>query len=89
MRDNLAPHKAVLLGSGLPDFSKADAKAIAAPTLLVTGQHTVAAHRHVNRRLAELIPGAMEVIVEGASHPVHEDRPLLVGKLILGWLGEV
>jgi pimeloyl-ACP methyl ester carboxylesterase len=75
MRDNVQPHKAVMLGSGLPTFLEADARAIETPTLLLQGEHTPRFQQEINHRLAELIPGAEEAVVPEASHLMHEDNP--------------
>ena len=83
MVDNLAPHRAALLGSGLPVFTAADAEAIRIPTQLVRGINTPGFQRRINQRLASLIPGARDVCISNASHLVHEDNPQEVAKAIL------
>ena len=75
IRANLKPHRAVLLGSGLPSFSEEDARAIRCPTLILRGELTPSFQQHINRRLAELIPGAEERVIPRASHLMHEDNP--------------
>lgn len=83
MRDNLAAHRAALLGVGLPSFTPDEARAVAVPTQLLRGAHTSPLQRRVNRRLAALIPGARDVVVPGASHFVHEDNPSAVAAAML------
>lgn len=78
MIDNVAPHRAALLGRGLPIFTAIDARAIVTPTQLLRGSETPAFQRRINQRLARLIPGARDVCVQGASHFVHEDNPRAV-----------
>jgi pimeloyl-ACP methyl ester carboxylesterase len=78
MRDNLKPHRAALLGSGLPVFTAADAAAIKVPTQLVRGSNTPGFQRRINQRLVKLIPGARGVCIPDASHLVHEDNPRAV-----------
>lgn len=87
MRDNLMPHRAALLGSGLPVFTPADAAAIRVPTQLLRGSNTPGFQRRINQRLAALIPGAVDVCVPNASHLVHEDNPEAVARAILGFCG--
>lgn len=82
MIDNLEAHRAALLGSGLPVFTEADAAAIQVPTQLLRGSETPGFQRRINQRLAETIPGARDVRIEGASHFVHEDNPKMVAEAI-------
>jgi pimeloyl-ACP methyl ester carboxylesterase len=88
MVDNVSVHRASLLGSGLPVFTAGDAGAIRIPTQLVCGNDTPSFQRRINRRLAELIPGAKDVCVPNASHFVHEDNPQAVADLILDFCGK-
>ena len=63
MMDNVKPHRAALLGAGLPVFSAADAAAIEVPTQLVRGSDTPGFQRRINQRLAGLIPGGTDVCI--------------------------
>lgn len=82
MTDNVKPHRAALLGSGLPVFTAADAAAIKVPTQLIRGSDTPGFQRWINQRLAGLIPGARDVCIPNASHLVHEDNPQAVAEAI-------
>lgn len=82
MLDNVKPHRAALLGSGLPVFTAADAAAIQVPTQLLHGSNTPGFQRRINQRLAELIPGSKSVCISYASHLVHEDNPHAVVRAI-------
>ncbi|MGL4573334.1 MAG: alpha/beta fold hydrolase [Burkholderiaceae bacterium] len=82
MVDNVKPHRAALLGSGLPVFTAADAKAIKVPTQLIHGKDTPNFQQRINRRLAELIPGAKDLCIQNASHLVHEDNPQAVAEAV-------
>lgn len=82
MRDNLKPHRAAMLGSGLPIFTRADAAAIEVPTQLIRGSNTPGFQQRINQRLAALIPGAGDVCVQNASHLVHEDNSRSVAEAI-------
>lgn len=82
MTDNVKPHRAAMLGSGLPVFTAEDAAAIKVPTQLVRGSGTPGFQRRINQRLAELIPGAQDVCIPNASHLVHEDNPHAVAAAI-------
>ena len=83
MAENLMPHRAALLGSGLPVFTEANAAAIQVPTQLLHGKETPTFQQHINRRLAGLIPGARAVCIADASHLVHEDNPLDVAQALV------
>lgn len=89
MMDNVKPHRAALLGAGLPVFTAADAASIKVPTLLVRGADTPGFQRRINRRLAELIPAAKEVCIPGASHFVHEDNPQMIARAIRAFCADV
>ncbi len=87
MRANVKPHKALFLGSGMPQFLDEDGRNITVPTLLIMGEKTSSFHQHVNRRLAVLISGAKESVILGASHLSHEDNPEGVFEAISSFVG--
>jgi esterase len=53
----------------------ADLPAVTAPTLVIGGGSTSPVPQHLLARVAELIPDATLVTVEGAGHVVHQTRP--------------
>ena len=87
MMDNAKAHRAMLLGSGLPVFSPADATAVTVPTQLIRGSESPAFQRRINERLASLIPAAEDVCISSASHFVHEDNPPAVAEAVRGFCG--
>lgn len=89
MLDNLAAHRAALLGAGLPAFVPDQARAIRTPTQLIRGEHTSHFQRRVNERLAALIPGARNVVIPHASHLVHEDNPAAVATAVRDLISQV
>jgi pimeloyl-ACP methyl ester carboxylesterase len=89
MQDNLAAHRAALLGAGLPVFTAERAKALRVPTQLIRGSDTPHFQRRVNQRLAALVPGARDVVVPGASHFVHEDDPEKVAAAVIAFVREI
>lgn len=86
MRTNIAPHRGLLLGKGLPVFLEEDAKAITTPTLFLTGQETPESQKWITRRVCEVMPEAEEMFVEGASHLMHEDNTLGTFKEIFAFI---
>lgn len=82
MRENLEPHKALLLGAGLPTFSIADAAAIRMPTLVVSSARGTLFQRKINQRLARTLSNARHVVVDDAAHFIHEDNPEAVARLV-------
>ena len=89
MRLNLKPHRAVLLGSGLPVFTGGDARAVKTTTLLLEGEHTANFQRYVMARLSEWLPRAERAVIQGASHLMHEDNPAATAEAILQFLSRV
>jgi pimeloyl-ACP methyl ester carboxylesterase len=53
----------------------AELPAITAPTLVIGGGPTSPAPQHLLARLADLVPNATLVTIEGAGHAVHRTRP--------------
>ncbi len=68
--------------AGFPQLAEQAVHAVRAPALLLTGEHSPRIARAFSHWLAELLPGAEEVVVPGASHLVHEDNPAFVNKAI-------
>jgi pimeloyl-ACP methyl ester carboxylesterase len=62
-------------------------RAVAAPTLLLSGDRTLPLHRLVDAELARLLPDVRRVTVEGASHDIWADRGEQCRALALGFLG--
>lgn len=67
---------------------RADLPRIAAPTLLIAGELDQAAPLKTLRRMAEAIPGARLVVVPGAGHMVHLERPDAFRAALLPFLAE-
>jgi pimeloyl-ACP methyl ester carboxylesterase len=86
MRINLKPHKATLLGSGLPVFTDEDAKNIKCPTLILTSEMAADFHVDINQRLQKLIPNAVLKTIPKAGHFMHEDNPTETAKQILEFM---
>jgi pimeloyl-ACP methyl ester carboxylesterase len=77
---------AEFLGSGFAPLHAADVRAVEAPVLLVTGQHSPRLfHRFVDR-LQELLPNAERVEIPAASHIVQEDNPAACSDAVLSFL---
>jgi pimeloyl-ACP methyl ester carboxylesterase len=89
MRLNLEPHRAVLLGSGLPVFQADEARRVRTPTLLLRGEHTASFERHIMQRLAELLPASELQVIPNASHLMHEDNGPATARAILQFLERI
>jgi pimeloyl-ACP methyl ester carboxylesterase len=83
MELNLKPHKAALLGSGLPLFTPENAKSIQCPTLILTSEMAADFHVNINKRLKSLIPNSILRTIPQAGHFMHEDNPIETAKQIL------
>jgi pimeloyl-ACP methyl ester carboxylesterase len=83
MELNLKPHKAALLGSGLPLFTPKDAQSIQCPTLILTSEMAAGFHVNINKRLKSLIPNSVLRTIPQAGHFMHEDNPIETAKQIL------
>ena len=62
--------------------------AVVAPTLCIAGGADPAASPAVVARLADAIGGARLVVVSGAAHFVTLERPEVVDRLLVGFVGE-
>jgi pimeloyl-ACP methyl ester carboxylesterase len=72
--DNAGPLKAQLK-AGFPAFGATDVGGIRVPTLLVSGAESPAHIKAVTERLAELIPNADQLNIEGATHNMFNSHP--------------
>ncbi|GAC1642528.1 MAG: hypothetical protein NVS9B11_11110 [Candidatus Dormibacteraceae bacterium] len=71
---------------GFVPFTARDARSIAVPTLVMTGQHSPAGLRVLAKELAALLPQAQEVEIPNASHVMHVANPEAAGNAILRFL---
>ena len=62
-------------------------RAIRAPTLLVTGDLSLAFLLRLTDRLEELLPIVERVEIPGASHGMHEENAPALNEAVLGFLG--
>ena len=86
MRLNVKPHAAIWTGAGMPKFSEQDVRGINTPTLFVTGENTTSTHTWTDYYMTQMVPGAKEARIPGASHFVHEDKPDEVVAAMLDYL---
>jgi valacyclovir hydrolase len=68
------------------DISLSKAGGITCPVLLIVGEHDFICPPPFVAQLATRIPGAEAIEVEGAGHPVHDDRPEWLARTLLDWL---
>jgi pimeloyl-ACP methyl ester carboxylesterase len=65
---------AEFLGSGLAAIGDDDVRSVRVPVLLVGGRESPALFARLLDRLEELLPRAERVVIDAASHIVHEDN---------------
>ena len=68
------------------DISLSKVGNITCPVLLIVGEHDFVISPSMISQLSSLIPDSESVVVEGAGHGVHEDRPEWLEQTILDWL---
>jgi valacyclovir hydrolase len=76
--------RAIIEGGGNISLSRAGN--ISCPVLLLVGEHDSIVSPPLVSNLASRIPNSESVVVEGAGHGVHEDRPGWLVETVLGWL---
>ena len=70
------------------DISVSRAARITCPVLLIAGEHDFLASPQLVSQLAAHLPQAKVVIVDGAGHSIHHERPEWLAEVIVGWLNE-
>lgn len=81
----VAMNKVIALWRDEPNWNEADLARIAAPVLVVAGEHDVVRQDHTEA-MARAIPHATLWIVPGASHSVLQEQPEVVNPRVLGFL---
>lgn len=67
-------------------FSRADAEAIEAPTLLLTGEKSPPLLLKIAACLADLLPNCQSATIRNAAHPMHNQNPDVYNSTVLGFL---
>ena len=70
-----------------PPFSKADAEAVAMPTLFIGGARTKGSLPHVLRTLAANVPNSTTTMIPNTTHPMFEQAPQKFCEIVLEFLG--
>ncbi len=78
--------RAELLGSGFLALSSQQVRGVRVPTLLVSGARSPGLFHRLTEALAELLPNAEHVVIEGASHIMHEDNPIAYNREVRAFL---
>lgn len=84
--ENRATDRAQILGAGFPPLGEDEVRGVTAPVLLMRGDKSPAMFHRLMDRLGELLPSAERAVIEGASHMMQEENPLLFNETILGFL---
>ena len=74
------------LGPGFPDVDLDEVRRLHVPTLLLVGSESPGIFRQLSYRLNELLPDSRVAEIEGASHLVHEERPVAFDACVLDFL---
>lgn len=74
------------VAQGLNPRAATRLSSIRRPTLVVVGDRDLPDFRQISRRLAEGIPGALEIVVSSAGHLVNMETPDEFNRLVLGFL---
>lgn len=69
-----------------PTFMKAEIEKIDMPVLLIGGALTRGHFSKVLDAMERLMPAAERVVIEGAGHPMYEQRPAAFNDAVLGFL---
>lgn len=77
---------AEMLGSGFLPLQAGQIRDVRAPTLIVEGERSPNLFHRLNDVLAELLPHASRIGIEGASHIVHEDNPTAFNEAVRAFL---
>jgi pimeloyl-ACP methyl ester carboxylesterase len=76
--------KAILAADG--DISLSRAHEIRCPVLVMAGEHDTFNPPHRLNELASRIPHGEAIVVEGAGHALHEEKPEWFERTVLDWL---
>ena len=79
--------KVVRMWRTQPHYTLSELGHIKAPTLIMAGEFDIIKRDHSDR-LAKAIPASEELIIEGATHTVPNDKPEIVNRQILRFLDE-
>jgi pimeloyl-ACP methyl ester carboxylesterase len=79
--------KVVKMWETQPHYTLNELGQIKAPTLIMAGEFDIIKREHTSQ-LAKAIPGSEEIIVQGATHAVPNDKPEIVNRQILRFLDE-
>jgi esterase len=88
-RQTLRDNAATLLGQVKEQrapFSRADAEAIRAPTLLMAGERSPASFDHILDGLATALKDVRRVVIPNASHSSNIDNPQVFERVVLDFL---
>ncbi len=88
MREDNAYTLIAQVNEGRQDFAKAEAEAIAVPTLFVQGADTPGMLPIVLKALAANVPGARTVVIPNAGHSMMRQQPKAFADAVLAFLDD-
>lgn len=78
--------KAEFLGSGFAPLDAEQVRNVRVPSLLITGRHSHGLFHRLADRLEELLPHNQRIVIEEASHIMHEDNALVYNQAVGSFL---
>ncbi len=85
---NLSNVKAELLGSGFLPIEEESIRKLQTPVLLVTGSKSIRLFQLITNHLQKLLPNTEKVVINNATHLVHEDNPEEFNKAAISFLSK-
>ena len=90
MRANISSHAAEFRAQGgFSTLTREDVRAVAVPTLLLTGERSPRFLVRLSAMLEELLPERGTRTIPGASHAMHEENPRATNDAILSFLASL
>jgi pimeloyl-ACP methyl ester carboxylesterase len=78
--------KAEFLGSGFAPLDAEQVRNVRVPSLLITGRHSHSLFHRLADRLEELLPHNQRIVIEEASHIMHEDNASVYNQAVRSFL---
>ncbi|ASM72180.1 MULTISPECIES: alpha/beta fold hydrolase [Roseobacteraceae] len=87
--DNRGPDRAIAIYDGFPDLRAIELAQVSMPVLLVSGSESPRVFPLLIDDLSQRLSNARRLVVQGASHIIHEDAPTALNDAVLHFLKEI